>query len=212
MDLVMFDIDGTLVQSYDFDEACFQAAVEEVLGVPVNTDWSVYQHVTDAGILQQIIDQLPERGDTESLVETVKQRFLLRLTSWMRHQPVHPVPGAPGFLQRLRERDDVQLAMATGGWRESALMKLSAAGIDAAGIPLATSSDHRSRLDIMRLAERRAGGGPFRRRSYFGDGAWDRDASRALDYRFVLVGGRLQHSPWIPDFNDPDAVLEHIGL
>lgn len=31
--LVMFDIDGTLVESYDFDSICFVDAVHDVLGV-----------------------------------------------------------------------------------------------------------------------------------------------------------------------------------
>ena len=55
MHLVMFDIDGTLVHSYDFDEECYVEAVEEVLGCAVNSDWSKYQHVTDSGILDEII-------------------------------------------------------------------------------------------------------------------------------------------------------------
>ena len=31
MNLVMFDIDGTLVESNDFDSKCYQAAIQDVL-------------------------------------------------------------------------------------------------------------------------------------------------------------------------------------
>ena len=36
---VMFDVDGTLIQSYGFDETCFVAAVKEVTGVDLVSDW-----------------------------------------------------------------------------------------------------------------------------------------------------------------------------
>ena len=37
---VMFDIDGTLVQSLAYDTSLFATAIEEVLDMAVNTDWS----------------------------------------------------------------------------------------------------------------------------------------------------------------------------
>lgn len=43
MHLVLFDIDGTLVESYDFDTECFQAAIQDVLGVTIRPDWGHYQ-------------------------------------------------------------------------------------------------------------------------------------------------------------------------
>ncbi|WP_284041440.1 hypothetical protein [Vreelandella olivaria] len=35
MQLVLFDIDGTVVESYDFDTKCFQVAAKDVLGVTI---------------------------------------------------------------------------------------------------------------------------------------------------------------------------------
>ncbi len=35
---VMFDIDGTLVESYEFDTDCFTSAIQEVLGININTE------------------------------------------------------------------------------------------------------------------------------------------------------------------------------
>lgn len=49
----MFDIDGTLIESDDFDSECFTEAVKEVTGFDIDTDWSRYEHVTDAGILNE---------------------------------------------------------------------------------------------------------------------------------------------------------------
>lgn len=58
MHLVLFDIDGTLVESCDFDTTCFQAAIKDVLGVSIDPDWSRYRHVTDSGILSEVVEGL----------------------------------------------------------------------------------------------------------------------------------------------------------
>lgn len=212
MHLVMFDIDDTLVRSDEFDGLCYTAAVREVLDLPVDTEWGRYVNVTDRGILEQILEGDPRRRDLADALPAVKAAFVRRVEAWLRREPLAPVPGAAAFLDLLRQRGEVAVALATGGWRETALLKLEAAGLDVAGIPLATSSDHASRIDIMRLAEQRAGSGPFLRRSYFGDGAWDQAASRTLGYDFVLVGDRVDHAPAIADYTDPDRTLALLGL
>ena len=55
MKLVMFDIDGTLTNTYVSDENEFVRAIREVLGLPaINTDWASYHHVTSEGVLNEI--------------------------------------------------------------------------------------------------------------------------------------------------------------
>ena len=51
MYLILFDIDGTLVDSNEFDSEFYVQAVRKVLRIEVGDDWSAYQHVTDGGIL-----------------------------------------------------------------------------------------------------------------------------------------------------------------
>ena len=52
MNLVMFDIDGTLTQTCAVDAACYVEAVMEVTGLrAISTDWASYRHTTDSGIL-----------------------------------------------------------------------------------------------------------------------------------------------------------------
>ena len=48
----IFDIDGTLVESFGFDDACYISAIREVLGeVHIHDDWNVrlYQHFENTG-------------------------------------------------------------------------------------------------------------------------------------------------------------------
>ena len=212
MHLVMFDIDGTLLQSNHFDAQCFEAALQDVLGAPIDNRWGRYLHSTDAGILAQIIDELRPSGDRQAIMAAVEERFVAYISRHLSEHAVLPIAGAPEFLRRLQSRHDVMVAIATGGWRESAQLKLAAAGIDVAGIPLASSSDHFSRMEIMKIAEARCGQVLFQRRTYFGDAAWDLRASQGLGYDFVLVGNGIDHDQAIPDYSAADEVLRRLGL
>ena len=60
----MFDIDGTLVNSNDFDEECYLKAAETVLSVKISSDWENYEHATDSGILNEVI-----KGGRSSLLQ-----------------------------------------------------------------------------------------------------------------------------------------------
>lgn len=212
MHLVMFDIDGTLIESYDIDEQCFLTAIDEVLGIQIDACWERYPHVTDAGILDEILSQ-PGFGPDRAVLEAqIKACFMQNLTVHLESNSVEPIAGAIEFLAHLKQRDDVVLAIATGGWYESATMKLAAAGLDISGIALATSSDHIARVEIMKLAEARAIEKPLLSRTYFGDAAWDKTASMVLDYNFVLLGDRVAHHQTMPNYLDIEIATRFIGL
>jgi phosphoglycolate phosphatase-like HAD superfamily hydrolase len=208
----MFDIDGTLVESNDFDSKCYQAAIQDVLDASIDTNWDKYHHVTDSGILSQIIDELHLQSDRDLIITSVKERFLHRVSTYLTKHEVSPIRGAPGFLAQLTDRGDVKVAIATGGWLESAKLKLKAAGIDVAGIPITSSSDHFSRIEIMKIAELRAGTSQYESRTYFGDSPWDLRASEVLGYNFVLVGSSIEYDRRFPDFTAADDIMSCIGL
>lgn len=208
----MFDIDGTLVKSYNFDSGCYQSAVFDVLGVKVNLDWEQYQHVTDAGILSEIIASRSLQNEYESIFTEVKRQFILRVRKYISNHEVLPITGASEFLSTLASREDVKISLATGGWSETARMKLDAADINHSDIPIASSCDHYSRIEIMRVAEIRSGEHRFKSKTYFGDGSWDQKASKSLSYNFVAVGSRITNSKAIHDYSDSQAALRCIGL
>jgi len=81
-------------------------------------------------------------------------------------------------------RDSVSLSIATGGWEETALLKLQSAGIDVSGIPIASSNDHYARIEIMKMARVKASACESFPVTYFGDAAWDQKACRELGYNF----------------------------
>lgn len=191
MHAVLFDIDGTLLQSASVDDALYRQAVRSVLGpVHIRPSLTDYDFVTDSGILQQIHtdNSIPIRDRDVAATKTCFFDALAQHIS--QSGPFDEIPGAKSVLNALRASRDHRVAVATGGWRESALLKLNSAGFDIAGLPLATSDDSHERTEIMRLALA-ALGTDFRSITYYGDGPWDREASATLGWDFVAVGPGL---------------------
>jgi len=149
-----------------------------------------YDIVTDHGILQQVFADNRINAD-EQIVEAIKNRFFNLLEEYIDGAgPFREMPGARAFLERLQSSGSYGVAIATGGWRKSARMKLETAGFDAAKLHLATSDDALTREEIMKTALRRINADcDFV--TYYGDGAWDRLACERLGWRFRPVGPAL---------------------
>lgn len=186
---VLFDIDGTLLQSAAVDDALYREAVRRTLGdVRLRPTLHHYEAITDTGILGQILRDNDIPGDP---LDDVRSLFVQLLEQHVdAHGPFVEIPGASDFLRRLGASLDHAVAFATGGWRESAMLKLDSAGLEWNGLPLASSNDHHERTSIMEIALSQLGG-RFESVTYFGDGPWDRDACLALGWDFVAVGPEL---------------------
>lgn len=158
--------------------------------VRIRETWEQYERVTDTGILADICldNALAFEG---TLSDSIRDVFISRLRARMdQHGPYREIPGALEFVRSIRQRPDVQIAYATGGWRASAELKLRSAGFPLLDVPLASANDHQDRQHIMlhALGQLR---GPFASITYFGDGIWDMRATAALGWQFVPVGPKL---------------------
>ncbi len=206
MHLLMFDIDGTLTRSCDIDSRCFVDALCEVLGIEsIDTDWSNYRHTTDSGIAQEIITKQLGRPARAEELAAVKTSFVQRLRSVLDNDPAEcqANAGTQEILEWINNEPKLCFAVATGGWSESAKMKLANAGLKVAENIFASSDDAVSREGIMRVAEARArsayGVDRFDSITYVGDALWDLKAAQACNYSFIGVGAgdaasQLQHA------------------
>ncbi len=193
---MVFDIDGTLLQSAAIDDALYKKSIESVLGpVQFRSSLADYDFVTDSGILSQVLEDnsiVPKPNPTVGVIT----QFVKLLESHIRDNgPFHEIPGARRLIDKLRMSKNHSVAIATGGWQESSELKLVSAGFDLTDVPLATSSDSSDREEIMKIALSRLGA-EFESVSYYGDGPWDRDACRALGWNFIAVGAELSGINW----------------
>lgn len=215
MHVVSFDIDGTLVASADFDGDLYAEAIRDVLGVNIDTDWSRYENVTDSGILEEILEKHSSLYQRVRMAQEVRASFVQRTERYVAGNwgLIREIPGASALLEALRKSPGVRVCLATGGWAETTGLKLRAIGLDPNGLTMATGSDASRRTDIMRLAESRAAQGvEATRRTYFGDGVWDKKAAAELGYDFVAVGGGVCHHVAFSDLQDIDAILSQLGV
>ncbi|NUM53057.1 MAG: HAD family hydrolase [Candidatus Hydrogenedentes bacterium] len=189
MRVILFDIDGTLTATTNADNGCYETAFEKCFGFPLpTTDWHCYTHVTDMGIIQEVMADTGRPPATPEAIARFEEVYEQELAkSFARHPGGFiEVPGARALLESLARKTDVRFGLATGGMRRTALFKLRQIGVDGAAIPGAFANDAISRADIARTALRRTGVNPTDV-VYVGDGSWDAAASAELGMRFVGV-------------------------
>ena len=191
MKAIVLDIDGTLIESMNIDLDLYFSSISAVLGsVEIRESLNDYDHVTDSGIIMQVMEDngLPQDSDA---IGTIRNRFVARLAEHIETDgPFPEVPGAARFIDRLRDSKEHDVAIATGGWRLSALLKLETSKLNVNGIPVFTCDDSPSRTEIMRIALSQLGN-VYESVTYFGDAEWDRRACETLGWEFIPVGSGL---------------------
>lgn len=206
----MFDIDGTLIQSFDFDEACYLAAVKEVTGLELVNNWETYPFVTDRGILQTFIERQAPHYLLNDLERLVKPIFIRNIKAHLDKHPAQEVVGAKDFVDHLLADDHYIVSIATGGWGETALLKLGSAGFDTDKLNITSSNDHHARTEIMKLAKKSTENFNDVNLTYFGDAEWDVRACTELGYNLVIVGNRIEYDQSIKDFRNVPKVLTFV--
>ncbi len=190
--LIIFDVDGTLLDATEIDNASFDQAFQETTGVTLTAStWSQFNEVTAQAIVHQALgDTWP---DIASTATRVKNSFLERLRAGHALNPtaIRAFAGTIGLISALKRDPGLTVAIATGCWRETAHFKLEAAGFDFSGIPFACASDCYSRAEIISLAAERACM-PVEQAVYVGDGVWDFRATQLLGIPFIGVGRRVK--------------------
>jgi len=158
MNLLVFDVDGTLTATNEVDTRCFARAFLEAFGIALDASWHIYPHRTDSGIICHSFSQHFRRARTAAELDLFRERFLILLESEWRADPrsFAAIAGARRAFTRIARQRNYALALATGGWRASALFKLEKGSVPMVGLPAAFADDATEREEIARIAIDRA--------------------------------------------------------
>ena len=195
MNLAIFDIDGTLTKTDYIDDICFVQALADAYAITeVSMDWAGYSHITDSGITLDIFRERFNRAPEEAELLKFKSHFLRLLENYRVKDSslFDEIVGAALMLKRLNQEPEWKVAIASGGWRDSATLKLKTAGIDASNFPAAFADDGYSREEILQSAISKAEQfyqqNRFARIVSVGDGLWDVRTARNLEFPFLGIG------------------------
>ena len=214
--LLVFDIDGTIIDTQNAEGECYAQAILDVTGISLaSVDWSLYSEPTSSGILRGL---LTGHANIEAIEQAVKAVFVERLRQAQPHYPDDflPIPGVEAFITQLKEQGEFDVAIATGGFDTEAAFKLQCCGFHLPDFPHATSSDTPARRDIIPLAIARAGYS-LEAVVYFGDAPWDLTATQALGIPMIGIGRRIEQLSaqglvhTFRDYRQPEFLLETIA-
>ena len=189
----ILDLDGTLMPTAEIDNECFWQAVFGCFGKRDRLpDLHGFKHITDSGILDEWCVRELGRPPLEVETRQIKHQFVQLLEAAFNLEPNHfrPFSGVTEWFKAVSESDHVYTGIATGGWQESARLKLKLSGLDRFDLPLASSDDAMPRSRIMQIAAQRTLGGQTGNQvdfTYVGDGVWDLQASRKLGWGFIGI-------------------------
>jgi len=221
MHLVIFDIDGTIADSVIVDGECFVEAFESIFGLSLSTpDWKDFKHVTDSGITDELFSiHFGRRPNTEEL-NTLIQQFISNLHQ--RSNEITEIPGARDAIAILNQTAKYAIAFATGGWKESAYLKLEHIGLVPDNLVIITASDHFDRSEIIKSAIDQSLVSSRLKRfdsiTYLGDGTWDMEAASQLDIGFIGIDYKANNKlktagakHVLKDLNELDQILNWIN-
>jgi phosphoglycolate phosphatase-like HAD superfamily hydrolase len=195
MNLIVFDIDGTLTQTNHIDTICFTKAIENNLHIQgLNNDWATYRYSTDSGLLTEIYHNYFGRMPTSIEQQCIQDSFVTYLKNAWANNPtsIQSIPGAETIFHKISQLQHWQIGIATGGWQQSALFKLNAANIPHETIPKAYANDHIERMEIIKVAINKVktlhNVKAYQHIIYVGDRHWDAQVARKLNIGFIAIG------------------------
>ena len=154
--LILFDIDGTLVQGGPAKDA-FVDAMKETYGTPGPLQSVSFAGKTDPQIARELLrgsgmaDKEIDRG-----FERLWVRYLANLETLLPDDPVRVLPGVEDLLHALADYDDVGVGLLTGNIQGGARLKLSSGGRWGHFTFGSYGSDHEERDELPAIAVRRA--------------------------------------------------------
>jgi phosphoglycolate phosphatase-like HAD superfamily hydrolase len=226
--LILFDIDGTLLNADGAGKRAVNDALVEVFGTTGPIDRYSFAGRTDPQIARALMtaDGMAQ-DEVDARLDALWESYLGHLRREIEDAEVRPLPGVPALLERVEGAGgDVVMGLLTGNIREGARIKVEAAGLGWERFRVgAFGSDHADRPELPAVAVRRARdltGVDFAGKEIviLGDTPFDIECGAHLGVRTVAVATGhhppdelAAHGPdhLFADFRDTDAVWDAIA-
>jgi phosphoglycolate phosphatase len=158
--LILFDIDGTLLLTAGAGRRAIVAALREEVDDPRAFDGIRFDGKTDPQIVAEMLEAAGELEPSEpERIQRLCHRYLGLLALELERPTTRTrlMPGVEALLDRLEAQPDVVLGLLTGNLAEGAALKLRSGGIDPSRFPVgAYGSDSAHRPVLPGIAALRA--------------------------------------------------------
>lgn len=225
MTVVLFDIDGTLLDMRGAGRKAFACALKNVFGWDDDIQYINFAGNTDLNVLQQVMDK---HGRT--LTDDDRRRFFKRMpvdlaqTAGQAELVIYP--GVTELLEKLSTDPRVVLGLVTGNIETCARIKLWQFDLHEHFVLGAFGDDHADRADIARLAMKRVcdslkPGQEISGLFLVGDTPFDIAAAKTIEAKSIAVAtGKFAVDALreagadhvLTDMSDTKAVLTLLGL
>lgn len=194
VNLLVFDIDGTLLNSTGVDDECYEKALKETYNISFNDfNWEDFKDVTDQGVTEDILTNHFGRQAVAEEILNVEHAMgnLVAEQRLKNPEKFKPAEGVESLLEELSNQNDLAFCLATGAWKKSAEQKLSVLDLDLDKIPWQHCSHIRRRADIVMASLEKAK--LFYKVTSFdnicalGDGKWDFLTAQELEINFIGI-------------------------
>ncbi len=210
--LLLLDIDGTLLYARGTGRIAFSRALRATFGWEDDIAYINFSGATDLDVLRQICER---HGATPKgpEIERFFGHLALELDAGLTATPPKVFPGVRELLRALSADGDTLIGLVTGNTGECAQIKLRHAGLHGHFVLGAFGHEHADRVEIARLALRRAdaraAGRPLDPVVLIGDTPADIAAARAIGARAMAVATG-QHDAASLRAAEADLVVESL--
>ena len=222
--LLLFDIDGTLIDSGGAGIAALKDVLRQQFGISDDLRGIEVAGKTDTGIVQQILRKQQIAPSDENITAFL-DLYVELLAQELPRRKGTLLPGVKELLSRLKQRPEDVLALLTGNIRRGAQLKLEHYGIWKFFEFGAFADDHHDRNELgafaqMRAREKHAIDFAATEIDVIGDTPHDIACGKAIGARTIAVAtGKFsraqlsEHQPdrLVDDFADVEKIIADLG-
>ena len=195
--ILLFDIDGTLLQGHGVGRRAIEAALVSLYGHAFDTSDVPFSGKTDPQIFRELLTAAPDHGLANAAPDAdqhaaFQEAYLAEMAQRLPVDPVSELPGAAALVRQL-DADGHAMGLLTGNLEPLAYGKVARIGLEAELFPFgAFGSDHEDRNALPAIAAERAGAHlgrdvPHTDLVIIGDTPRDIECARAVGARAVAV-------------------------